>query len=710
MVMRALAVTFALVALACGDDDDCCTVTETNPPPPDSTDGDADSANGDGDILTPFAALPDATALPGPAIRFSHARAAFFDAPVPALDLFDAAGHPRLDAFPRDAGGFVDGLAHLAEGTDGASLAGAVYFAFDREPPGDRALSGAVIDVDPSSPERGRVFHPTLTYEADGGPHGAPWLVSLYPTQGLALRPKTRYLALVSAPDALGAGAPVPSFGRSAELADLLAGRDVPALGAYAADYRAALEAALALAPDDVAPARLLGLTVFTTADPVSELAAFVTAARADFRPSGDPDAAAPSFALIETYDRYCVYRADITLPDYQHGELPFATPGEGTWRRDDAGRPELARRAPSRLFLTVPRAPAPAAGFPIVVFIRTGGGGDRPLVDRGPRAVAHGEPIVPSGTGPAMNLAAAGWAGIQWDGPHGGARNPTGGDEQFLMFNVTNPAGTRDNIRQTALEAVLLRDLVADLRVDASGCPGASGADGVVTFDDAHTAIMGHSMGGWIAPIAMANSGKFETAILSGAGGSWSANIVYKKSPLNVRPLAEQLLGYAAIGRELRPADPALTLLQWAGEAADPQSYGAAIAAHPRNILMIEGIVDTYILPPIANTTALTLRLDLASPAYDETDPRLAAFVPLRAEMTDDMTQLAAPVTGNRGAHTAVIVQAPGDELEDGHEAMFQTPGPKHQYRCFLATLAAAGTPTLVAPGAEWDACPGLQ
>jgi hypothetical protein len=36
--------------------------------------------------------------------------------------------------------------------------------------------------------------------------------------------------------------------------------------------------------------------------------------------------------------------------------------------------------------------------------------------------------------------VAAAGWGGLSIDGPHGGLRNVSNGDEQFLMFNVTNP------------------------------------------------------------------------------------------------------------------------------------------------------------------------------------------------------------------------------------------------------------------------------
>jgi len=128
------------------------------------------------------------------------------------------------------------------------------------------------------------------------------------------------------------------------------------------------------------------------------------------------------------------------------------------------------------------------------------------------------------------------------------------------------------------------------------------------------------------------------------------------------------------------------------------------------RNVLMIEGIADSHIPPPIANTTALALRLDLASEPLDQHDERLAAFTPLSDLLALVAAQtLTPPVTGNRPGHTAVVVQTRGDAIEDGHEAIFQTPGPKHQCRCWLDTLGRHGVPTLVAPSAddEWAPCP---
>jgi len=286
-------------------------------------------------------------------------------------------------------------------------------------------------------------------------------------------------------------------------------------------------------------------------------------------------------------------------------------------------------------------------------------------------------------------------------DGPHGGLRNVTGGDEQFLIFNITNPAAMRDNLRQSAAELTLLPDLLADLALDASDCDDG----GTATFDTDHLALMGHSMGATIAPLVLATDSRYSAAVLSGAGGSWIHNIVFKLSPLEVRPMAEAVLGYDA--GTLDTPDPVLALLQWAGESADPPPYGASVEPGTLDLLMIQGIVDTYILPPMANATSLSHGLDLAGEALDVEHPDLAAFRPLR-DLLDlvDGDVLDLPATANAaGGRTAVVVQHPEDGIEDGHEVWFQTEAPKHQTRCFLEGWLE-GTAAVPIGGAEADDC----
>jgi hypothetical protein len=351
-----------------------------------------------------------------------------------------------------------------------------------------------------------------------------------------------------------------------------------------------------------------------------------------------------------------------------------------------------------ARIVFTIPRAPMTTTGWPTDVFVRTGGGGDDPLVDRGPATDPTFMTPVAPGTGPARELARVGFAGVQIDGPLGGMRNTTNGDEDFLLFNVLNLSALRDNVRQSAMELSLLARALPSLTVDTHDCPGASAS---AAFDGAHLALMGHSMGAWIAPLALAFEPTFGAAVLSGAGGSYIANVMDKQKPLRVRPYAEILLDYNMDQRSLDAHDPALTILQWAAEPSDPQVYARRIL--PRHVLMEQGIVDHYILPSIANSLSLALGLDAALPLYDadSAEEQSLGQPPLATRLS-----LAGARTVALPTSSSVVVQHPGDGIEDGHEVMFQTEAPKHQYRCFLQSFAR-GAPSVPADGAADDPCP---
>jgi hypothetical protein len=227
---------------------------------------------------------------------------------------------------------------------------------------------------------------------------------------------------------------------------------------------------------------------------------------------------------------------------------------------------------------------------------------------------------------------------------------------------------------------------------------------------------MMGHSMGATIAPIAMAPEPMLRAAVLSGAGGSYIENVLWKKKPHDVQPLIEVFLKYPSLGLSLTEADPVLTLFQWAEDPSDPVVYTRTLIAEPpqgseaRHVLMEQGIVDHYIMPPIANVTSLSLGLDLGGTPLDATSAELA---------TDGVTTLESviqfsgrsvvplPISGN-GKHgvTAVVVQHPSDGVEDGHEIVFQTDPPKREYRCFLQAWVSGSPPLVPVAGAVDGPC----
>ncbi len=639
----------------------------------------------------------------GPTVSMDFTRAGgFYSAPFPSADLQGPSGHLDLTGFPnRDNIVLFSKAITLGEmDMDGAGLSSGVFFrltgALDTATLMD--VHDSVLDTSPvylmdvtdGSPDYLRRLPITVDYREDGGRFGTLRQLAVLPLQGSPLRPGTRYAVVVTCRlrDPLGR-----RFAQAPALAELRAGRAPQGLSGTALQaYQEALNALESAGQDT---AEVSGMTVFTTANPLAQSRSVREHALS--QPLPEPT---EPLALVEVFDDFCTFRSTLEMPVYQQGEPPFTASG-GRWAFDAQGEPVIQTWEEANLWVTLPRRPPPMTGVPVAVFIRTGGGGDRPLVDRGVHAEPHG-PVLEPGTGPALMFARAGFAGVSVDGPHGGLRNISGGDEQFLMFNITNHEALRDNTRQSAVELMLLAHVLETVTLDASGCPEADTGQ-PVGFDLSQLAIMGHSMGATIAPLVVALEPRYRAMILSGGGASWIENLMYKQSPLNVRDMAELMLNYEA--GTLHRHDPALSILQWAADSADPLSYLRLVIREPQGrdpvqVLMLQGIVDTYIMPTIANAMSLGLGLDQAGPALDTNHPVLADYGFPSLESLLPLVGRGAiplPAEGNvtvdgYGGVTAVVVQHAEDGIEDGHEVVFQTELPKLQYQCFLKTLRVTG------------------
>ena len=327
--------------------------------------------------------------------------------------------------------------------------------------------------------------------------------------------------------------------------------------------------------------------------------------------------------------------------------------------------------------------------------------------------SIAAPPPIRPSisrwspGTGPALQFARAGFAGVQIDGPLGGLRNSTNGDEEFLIFNVLNPSALRDNVRQSAHRAVAAgaRAAVADRR--RARLPGRVGR---AAFDAAHLALMGHSMGAWIAPLALA----FEPT-LRRRGPLRRRRQLHRQrhgqaeaAPACAR-YAEILLDYNMDQRSLDAARsgadaPAVgrRAVRSAGLCAARrcQRQRAHAAGHRRPLHPAEHRQFAV---------SLALGLDAARPALRRRQRRRAIARPTGAGDAPAARRapaIALPALATPRRRPRVVVQHPGDGIEDGHEVVFQTEAPKHQYRCFLQSFAR-GAPSIPADGAADDPCP---
>jgi hypothetical protein len=660
-------------------------------------------------FLAPVAASCAAPrAYPTNTVGMRFERASFYDAPFPSDDLIQPDGTVAIAAFPNlpapDTIAIVSQMTQMiATGSHGFAEEGAVYFslggaAHPMNLP-DMATSltpGAavfLIGVTPGAPDFLQRYPITVRFDADAGPFGALNMLTLLPLQGAPLRPKTTYAAVITTDTGLEA---------SDEMASIASGIRLPSMTQAAFDeYYGALGS---LGQAGISAADVAGLSVFTTDDPTAALGTVL----ADMlsAPIPKPDTA---FKQTDLFDTYCVYEATLPMPDYQSGDPPYTFPSTGgAWVFDDSGKPVLQRYEEAGIVVTIPRTPMPASGWPIVHFIKTGGGGSRPLVDRGTAAVNGGPAIVP-GSGPALYFTMAGMAGASVDGPHENLRNLTNDNEDFLMFNINNALALRDNVRESAAEYALFAHVLAGLTLDVSDCPGTTSP---ATFDGTRMALMGHSMGSTISPLVMAVEPMYRALVMSGAGGSWIENIIWKKLPLAIRPVVDLLLRYDRLDppRDIQEDDPVLTLLQWSVESADPLVYTRQLLQEPpsgqspRQVLMEQGIVDHYIMPPIANATSLSLGLDLVGTPLDASSAELVGDGTPTLESVLQFSgrhQLRPPVAANYASGlTAVVIQHPSDGLEDGHEMVFQTDPPKREYRCFLQTWAAGQTPLLPVPG----------
>lgn len=630
------------------------------------------------------------------------------DTSPPSTELYP---HPFPDERLRRADGSID-ISAFPEGTDAAlaretraaldgargfGTASGFFFPFDV--PLDEAslptveesvtpgASVFVVNVDRGSPAYGARTLVHARFLDDAGPFGGTNLLVVLPYPGAPLVPDTLYAAVVTRDVRALDGLPLtPRADR---------GDDTGTTPAHD-------EAARALASLGVDDDSILARAVVRTDDPTRGLREAVAQVLAEEPVAlGQPE-------LTETFPGYCVFHTSVAMPVYQEGMPPYAFEGGG-WRYDATGALVLASRLDANVWITVPRArdaaddddtdgtdtngtgadDTPRAVLPSAVFVRAGGGGDRPLVDRGPRD-ADGRSA--RGTGIARELARAGYVGLSVDGPLGGARNLAGWDEQTTVFNLANPIALRDNVRQSALELVLFAHALASLSFDASACEGAP----PVVRVDPEPVLIAHSTGATIAPLAAAVEPRYRALVMSGAGASWIRQIVHKESPMPIRPFAEALLGYWP-HRALVEHDPILSMIEWAGEPADPLVYGRLVQDRP--VLVFQGIVDTYILPPIANPVAMSLGLDLGGEALDVQIPGRGAL--------DDIALVggrARTLPADLDTRPRLVVQHEADGIEDGHEVLFQRPEARRQLRCFLASLAD-GHPRVVAPTLGRDA-----
>ena len=161
-------------------------------------------------------------------------RTNFYDAPFPSEDLRKTDGHVDMSHFPGQELALVvkQAVQLISDDSRGFSSTAGVFFsataAIDPTSLPDvptsttDAASVYLIDADETSPSFKKKIPIAVSFQDDGGPFGATHQLTVLPYQGVPLRAKTRYAAVITSAvrDAMGR-ALVPST----EMKSILAGQ-----------------------------------------------------------------------------------------------------------------------------------------------------------------------------------------------------------------------------------------------------------------------------------------------------------------------------------------------------------------------------------------------------------------------------------------------------------------------------------------------------
>ena len=640
----------------------------------------------------------DAGESPGVrAIMSFEASAAFFDAPFPIEHRRDDDGRLRLDDFPDPAGSntLAQVRALAAASPTGFSLNGAVFIRFDgaidaaKLPSARDAVKSEspvfLVNVTAGSPRRGARVPIVSSFKAKAETYSPENLLGVMPHPGFPLEPDTTY-ALVVRRSLGGADqrplSPTDAWSR-------LAAGEAPE-GAYGpralGDYAPLFDW---LSDEKIDPAEIAAATVWKTGDPRA------SQQRWRAHVATLPAPAATELSLDDDYDDYCVIKGKIDLPIFQKGPKPYDVEGSGAIVEDASGNPVVEEQDHLGFVITVPKkAPMPAGGFPIVLFGTGSGGKARQVIDRAPAA----DPPNPPGLGPALYFANRGIAVLGFPAPLAWDRNPMGTSGKSATFNVGNLTAFRGNIQQGALDFTSLVALVHQIQLDASLCPSATTPSGSFRYDEERVYMWGHSTGSTMGGLAIPTEPGISAGMLSGAGGTWLQELTIADSPVPYRTLVRLLLGYDE-GDDVDAFDPPLTLFQTVMDPVDVTTWARHVARTPlpgsaaKPLLLIEGVIDTYHLPPMVDAQGVAAGLDVIGPLVDPGADDAYTLAGLH------VISAPAHVDAELGPVSGVTVQREQRVGIDGHHVPFEWGDVKYRYSCFFESLAKTGQAVLLPP-----------
>jgi hypothetical protein len=492
-----------------------------------------------------------------------------------------------------------------------------------------------------------------------------PDLLSVLPYPGHPLAGQTRYAAILFSGIHTPQGTPLSPSPLLAEL-DQPWDASKPVDATTWGDLKAQRDAVYSYVDSHTSwtPAQVVAFTVFTTQDVTSELQAIAAAIDAlpaptpVSRTTGNCSGGAPRTTVS----------GSLHLPRWQAGVFPYLYDGGEIVVSGGLAVQQSTETA--QFTMTFPCGPAPANGWPILLFM--------------------------DGTGAGPNSNGIGYMGDEYTNPfpyvvasiaplYSGDRAVPGlpppfDQNEFLFFNYFNALAGRTNQLQQAADMMYLRRVVEGIQLSAAETGNAA----PVATDDTIEVIAGHSQGALTVPHVLAADPAFKGGFISAGGGGLYQTLLHRA---DVRGLLGLVLGPGAA--ELDMFHPLVHVVQTFAEVGDAANYAPHVLnAH---VLSTSGRIDGCSPMEVGSVLGTALGLQIVNPIYH----------PLFGSTTLEPTITTLPVSGNLdGGRTGITVQ-----LDTGHFGTVTNPD---LGRSFVDSMASGGVPTVDASPLLSDAVEG--
>jgi hypothetical protein len=657
-------------------------------------------------------------------------QARFYDFPFPSDLRLASGGTPDLSGFPRSLlNKVVNDLLLLAQERHGFPVIPVAWFRFtgalaalenasEQVIPAHPQSPVLLLDIDPASPERGRLIPTVVSTPKPDGNYVPANLLTVAAVPGFVLAPIRKYAFVIMRGMKDGAGRELRV---APSIAALMKGQ-APA-GAKGEAARALYAPLLeTLEQRGMCANQVAAATVFTTSDVVSATAVLSTAVAQHYQVTVDSLGLDPDDGA--SHEHYCELHGTVVYPQFQKGTPPFNT--YGRFDMSQGPVPVWQRNEAAPVVINLPRGPMPKGGYPLLVFFHGSGGRSTAVVDRGLWRHETDATQCPEGTLDSWEGKSGcftkGMGPAHYHGRHGIAtagsalplnpeRYPGAKETEYL--NLLNLAAFRDTFRQGVLEQRLFIEALRTLQVPpeaVAACSGISLPEGETAYHFRSSPVLaqGQSMGGMYTNMLGAVEPRIEAVIPTGAGGYWSYFILKGNQVPGGAATLSVVLGTKGT---LTFMHPAMHLLELAWEAAEPIVYMPRLArrplpAHPvRAIYEPVGKDDSYFPTAVFDATAL---------AYGNTQAGEQVWPSMQPALALDglggMTSY--PVKHNRTSedgtpYTGVVVQYAGDGVYDPHALYTQLDAVKYQYGCFAASFLKTGVGTVPAPADMTTPCP---